>query len=487
MARVRARSTRGSADSLALRTVNKINSVAARATRGLARVLRTLALPLVLCAGPAAVAQEGQPSSEQLELFKNLPPEQQEALLAEYARSREKSGEPASERAPGRELGGERPPDDTRAKRRLTPLAAGEGYETQGLPRLAAAASVIIDLKPQREGEADEELTPLRDRILRGNPYQLDRFGRIQLPGFEPLPLLGLTEELAAKRLASDPELSAFAIRVTMLPLEPIGEEALEPFGYDLFTDSPSTFAPVTDVPVPSDYVVGAGDVLRVQLFGNVNRSFSLEVGRDGQVSFPQIGPIAVGGTRFADVKDDLEARVSEQMIGVRANVEMGETRSIRIFLLGEVPQPGSYTVSGLSTVTSALFAGGGINRVGSLRNVQLKRSGRVVKALDLYDLLLRGDTSGDAPLLPGDVVFIPTVGAVVAVSGEVLRPALYEIEPGATVVEAILLSGGLTPKADAHEARLERINERGERAVTNVDLSSLAARSQRLQKGRPA
>ncbi len=441
--------------------------------------LRSLALPLLMCLSGPALAQEPPVSDEQLEILKSLPPEQREALMEEFLRSTElgERGEPTSPAAARADV------------RRLSPRAPDLEPEE---PRLEAGSSIIIDLAPPAEdasrldqsAEDELRLRELRERILRRNPYQLDRFGRLQLPGFEPLPMLGLSEELAAKRLATDPDLSAFEIKVTLLPLEPVGEEALEPFGYDLFTDAPSTFAPVTDVPVPSDYVVGPGDELRIQLFGNTNRSLTLRVGRDGQVSFPQIGPIGVGGKRFAAVKADIEDRVSRQMIGVRANVEMGETRSIRVFLLGEVPRPGSYTVSGLSTVTHALFAGGGISRVGSLRNVQLKRSGAVVKKLDLYDLLLEGDTSNDARLLSGDVVFIPPVGALAGASGEVLRPAQYEIRPKATLGELVELCGGLTPKADAREGRLERINEQGERVVLNVDLTSREARALPLRAG---
>lgn len=456
--------------------------------------------PLLLCASATAWAQTPEISEEQMEIFKSLPPEQQEALMEELLRSRE-PGEGDTERRTDstRDTSGrqEARPGSDRARtqrdvRSLSPLLLEEEPE---IPELEAGSSIIIDLRLRAlkdEAQRDKARSPivqsqleeLRDRILRRNPYRLDRSGRLQIPGFEPLPMMGLTEELAAKRLATDPDLSEFLIKVTLLPLQEIGDEALKPFGYDLFTDAPSTFAPVTDIPVPADYVVGAGDELRVQLFGNTNRSLTLRVDRNGQVSFPQIGPVAVGGKRFAAVKQDIESRVSRQMIGVRANVEMGETRSIRVFLLGEVPQPGSYTVSGLSTVTNALFVGGGVSRVGSLRNVQLKRSGQTVKTLDLYDLLLNGDTSNDARLLPGDAVFIPPTGATVSVNGEIIRPAIYEIRPKATLADLIYLSGGLTPKADAREGRLERINDRGERIVMNVDLTSPDVRAMPLHIG---
>lgn len=462
--------------------------------------LRAFMASLLLCASATLWAQTPEISEEQMEIFKSLPPEEQEALMEELLRSRE-SGASDTERrtdstrgTTGRE--DTRPGSDRgrtqRDVRSLSPLVLEEEPE---IPELEAGSSIIVDLRLRvlkDEEQRDKprlpavqlQLEELRDRILRRNPYRLDRSGRLQIPGFEPLPMMGLTEELAAKRLATDPDLSQFLIKVTLLPLQEIGDEALKPFGYDLFTDAPSTFAPVTDIPVPADYVVGAGDELRVQLFGNTNRSLTLRVDRNGQVSFPQIGPVAVGGKRFAAVKQDIEGRVSRQMIGVRANVEMGETRSIRVFLLGEVPQPGSYTVSGLSTVTNTLFVGGGVSRVGSLRNVQLKRSGQTVKTLDLYDLLLNGDTSNDARLLPGDAVFIPPTGATVSVNGEIIRPAIYEIRANATLADLIYLSGGLTPKADAREGRLERINDRGERIVMNVDLTSPDVRAMPLHTG---
>jgi protein involved in polysaccharide export with SLBB domain len=273
-------------------------------------------------------------------------------------------------------------------------------------------------------------------------------------------------------------------VKITRLDLLPVGDEALKPFGYDLFTDAPSTFVPATDIPVPPDYVIGPGDQLRVQLFGSTNRTLTLTVGRDGQVSFPEIGPISVGGQRFSVAKLSIESRVSGQMIGVRANVEIGQTRAIRIFLLGEVEMPGSYTVSGLSTMTNALFSGGGISHTGSLRNIQLKRNGQLIRTLDLYDLLLKGDTSSDARLLPGDVVFIPPVGPTVSINGEILRPAIYELRSNTSVGDLVALAGGFTPKADPRQVRFEQLNARGERIVTNLDFSSDAARAKALANG---
>jgi len=201
-------------------------------------------------------------------------------------------------------------------------------------------------------------------------------------------------------------------------------------------------------------------------------------------VDFPELGPIAVAGLRFAAAKAMLEQRVGEQMIGMRGSVSMGALRSIQVFVLGEAERPGSYTVSGLSTITNALFASGGVKPIGSLRNIELKRSGQVVTRFDLYDLLLNGDTSHDARLLPGDVIFIPPVGITVAVSGEVQRPAIYELREGAAASEILHLSGGLTPQADPRTAALERIDDRRNRTVVDLDLSTTQGVATRLQSG---
>ena len=185
-------------------------------------------------------------------------------------------------------------------------------------------------------------------------------------------------------------------------------DQKLKQFGYDLFAGTPTTFAPATDIPIPSDYIVGPGDNIQVQLFGKENAEYDLVVSREGQLRFPGIGPISVAGLRFDELKQNLQERIARQMIGVKANITMGTLRSIRIFVLGDAIRPGSYTVSALSNMTNALFVSGGIKPIGSLRNIQLKRNGKVVTTLDLYDLLLSGDTSGDKRLQPGDVIFIP-------------------------------------------------------------------------------
>ncbi len=250
-----------------------------------------------------------------------------------------------------------------------------------------------------------------------------------------------------------------------------VADEPLKPFGYDLFATGATTFAPATDIPVPADYVVGPGDSVRVQLFGNDNGNYSLLVGRDGQINFPKLGPIAVAGQRFENVRQLLTERVARELIGVQSSISLGELRSVRVFLTGDVRQPGSYTVSSLATITNLLFVGGGVTEVGSLRQIELKRNGRLVQRLDLYDLLLHGDSSGDARLLPGDVVFVPPVGARVSAAGAVKRPAVYELDQEESVDEVLELAGGLLASVNTGTAQIERF-EGNKRAIRQIDLA---------------
>ena len=261
-------------------------------------------------------------------------------------------------------------------------------------------------------------------------------------------------------------------------------EEPLKQFGYDLFAGTPTTFAPATDIPIPTEYIVGPGDNVQIQLFGKENADYDLVVSREGKLRFPGIGPISVAGLRFDELKNSLQKRIKRQMIGVNANITMGTLRSIRVFVLGDVIRPGSYTISALSNMTNALFVSGGIKPIGSLRSIQLKRAGKVITTLDLYDLLLRGDTSNDRRLQPGDVIFVPPIAATVGVAGEVKRPAIYELKGTQTIADALNFSGGLLATAYPKLTQLERITASGEKTLIDVDATNAAQLEKSLHDG---
>jgi polysaccharide biosynthesis/export protein len=503
--------------------------------------LRTAIVLLLI--GVVAGAQTPTPTADQLNMFKNLTQEQQDSLLqsvlgkGDGAARKTDSQLNAPETVEKRndrngELERESQNDKTKDGRTLrrsdedpelraddtvlidlTPVeldkdgnliaqntgnqAAGSsipgstagisGADSTSKDNKSASASDFGRLRAEQKTRTPEETSRsavVRDRILKGNPYKLNRFGVLEIPGLPSIPLAGLTADEATRRLSADPDLRDYTVKLTLLRLEPLDDEGAKPFGYDLFKGVPSTFAPVKDIQVPIDYVVGPGDTFSIQLYGNETASYSLTVGRDGRIKFPKLGPIAVSGMGFDAARAALEHRVSQQLVGTQVSVTMGDLRSIRVFVLGEAEKPGSYTVSGLSTMTNALFVSGGVKTIGSLRNIQLMRNGHLVSVLDLYDLMLRGDTSGDRQLMPGDVIFIPPIGTTATVYGAVRRPAIYELKKEKTAEQLVGIAGGLSPDADASLAQLERIEASQLREMRNINLNSSAGRDTEISNG---
>ncbi|EDP57769.1 SLBB domain-containing protein [Vibrio sp. AND4] len=261
-------------------------------------------------------------------------------------------------------------------------------------------------------------------------------------------------------------------------------DEELKRFGLDLFAGSPTTFAPVSDVPVPANYTVGAGDEVVIQLFGKENTTHRLRVNRDGTINFPSLGPVQVAGMRFSDVRDSLNQRVQEQMIGVRSDISLGEMRTMQVFVMGDAYKPGAYTVSALTTISQAIYYSGGFGDSGALRNVQLKRNGQVIRKLDMYDLLLKGDARNDVRLLPGDVVFIGAVGDTIAMDGEVNRPAIYEVKPGETYKQAIQMAGGFTANAFSEQVEVKRYAAKGARDALTLNFSQAQDQHTKVKDG---
>ena len=255
-------------------------------------------------------------------------------------------------------------------------------------------------------------------------------------------------------------------------------------FGYDLFAGAPTTFAPASDIPIPSEYVIGPGDNIKLNIYGKENMQLDLIVDREGQINVPPLGPLYVAGLSFKELKEVMAQEAEQRAIGMNVIATLGELRSIRIFILGEANRPGSYTVSALSTITNALFVSGGIKKTGTLRNIQLKRNGRVVTSFDLYDLLLRGDTSRDDRLLPGDVLFIPPIGDTAGVGGEVKRSAIFELKDEETFDQLIALSGGFLPTSYLPATKVNRIDDKGKRIVIDLDLTNKTNTKQPLKTG---
>jgi len=243
-------------------------------------------------------------------------------------------------------------------------------------------------------------------------------------------------------------------------------------FGQNLFAYVPSTFAPVERIPVPADYVVGPGDELLIRVWGQIDMNYRMVVDRTGSIYLGKVGTFSVAGLTYDHLHDYLQTQLSRMYKNFELSVTMGELRSIQVFVVGQVRRPGTYTVGSLSTLVNALFACGGPSKSGSMRRIQLRRGGKVITTMDLYSLIVSGDKSQDAPLLPGDVIYVPPVGSLVAMAGSINLPAIYELKEQATLKDVIGYAGGLSNTVAGNHAIVERIDNHQARKVTEVSLN---------------
>ncbi len=229
-------------------------------------------------------------------------------------------------------------------------------------------------------------------------------------------------------------------------------------YGSDLF-NTPQAYAADTALPAPADYVLGAGDEVRLQVWGPLDFTTNLVIDRNGQVNIPKVGVITLAGVAVRDLEKNLQSHLGKVFTNFQANASLGRLRGIQVYVVGQARQPGTFQMSSLSTLVNALFASGGPSANGSMRNIELKRAGKTVSTLDLYDFIARGDKSKDLPLMSGDIIVIPPVGPRVAVTGAYDQAAIYELKTGATSVADILsLGGGVPSLAQTKKALLERI-----------------------------
>jgi len=247
---------------------------------------------------------------------------------------------------------------------------------------------------------------------------------------------------------------------------------SLSQFGYDVFQKPVSTFAPVTDVPVGPDYVLGPGDAFTVTLWGRINVQYPVVVDRAGEITLPDVGVLKVSGMNFEKVQDYLRHEFERKYTDFKMAVTMGRLRTIRVYVVGEAQAPGSYSLSSLSTVINALFAASGPSKNGTLRKVQLLRNTESRVTIDLYDFLLGGDKSKDVRLQDGDTIFIPLIGPVVGVAGNVKRPAIYEMSKPMNLAEVLQLAGGITYAGWLQRVQVERVDRHEKRIVADFDIS---------------
>ncbi len=260
----------------------------------------------------------------------------------------------------------------------------------------------------------------------------------------------------------------------------PISRDLIQ-FGYEAFRTLLPTLTPAVNLPVSPDYRLGPGDSLILYVWNipgtALYDSASLTVDRTGAAFVPQVGSVLLQGLTLAQAEEVLRTKLARYYSGFELRLALGELRAISVYVAGEVVRPGTYTISPFSTVLDALFAASGPTKMGTLRSVRVIRTGRIVEEVDLYDFLLRGDRTVGPSLQAGDTIFVPTIGPVAGIAGEVKRPAVYEVRPGSTISTLLAMAGGPLPTAQLDRLQVER--PQGAAGKLILDLSFDAGRGQ--------
>lgn len=245
----------------------------------------------------------------------------------------------------------------------------------------------------------------------------------------------------------------------------------LSQFGYDYFTKGPSSFIPESAVPVGPDYIIGPNDKFTIYLWGGVEESYNVTVSRDGSITLPRLGTLVVAGLTFAELEDFLLHKFREYYPDFEMSVTMGSLRTIEVFIIGELKTAGTYSLTSLSTVISALFASGGPSKTGSMRDIKVYDNEQLIKSIDLYEFFIKGTRGNDILLQQGYTIFIPIIGPVVGIAGHVKRPAIYEIKNEQTIGDIIELAGGVLPTGHLQNVIVERIIDHKRRVINSFNL----------------
>lgn len=359
---------------------------------------------------------------------------------------------------------------------------SGQGFNANDLSRLRssdisdAQLQTIIDRGEQEGISAAEAINLAKARGLSPSVANelLKRAETLQSQADKPV----VSQQSLRKELVPAKITDAANLSDTLVAEEMVGPQI---FGSSLFGNRQSLFEPAMNIPTPLNYVLGAGDELIIDIWGATTNFYQLQVGNEGSVTIDNVGPVYVHGLTMEEAEAKIIEKLKLLYRGLRpgqadqttyASVSLGRVRSIQVTIIGEVKTPGTYTVSSLSTVFNALHSAGGPGKIGSYRQIELIRDNRIYAVFDLYDMLLRGDQSGNLRLNDQDVVRVATIKNRVEVAGHVRRPALYEVKDDETLAQLIEFSGSFNDSAYTRQVKLIR-NSETERMLITVPRSA--------------
>lgn len=343
------------------------------------------------------------------------------------------------------------------------PLAPSSGSNPLQPGMLPPGASA--QQSPQQSGSM--QMTAPIPKVAEGAPQGVQTAAPVQNAAPQPASLSESSAELSNAERAM---LDAGSGADKSTPQE-FKVKRLKQFGYNFFRPESQGFAPLSDVPVGPDYQLGAGDRIVMTAWGSLEGSYELEVNRSGELVLPKVGPVKVAGTTFGQLPRLLTGHLSKVFRDFNLNITMGKLRMIKVYVVGEVKSPGDYSISSLSTLINALSAAGGPTTNGSLRSISIIRDGKQVDAVDLYSFFLKGDKSRDIRLQPGDTIFVPTVGPVAGIAGNVRRPAIYELKDEKNLKELLELGNGIIPTGYLQRMQISRVEASDKKIVTDINL----------------
>ena len=251
-------------------------------------------------------------------------------------------------------------------------------------------------------------------------------------------------------------------------------QKPMERFGLDVFRNSDNDLDVIPmDLPVGPDYVVGSGDSLSINLWGSVSQRFVRTVDREGRIALPETSPLPVTGKSLGEVQLEVQHALRSVFRQVSADVSVSRLRTVRVYVVGEVAEPGAYDISSLSTPLNALFVAGGVTARGSLRSLKHFRGKQLIEQVDAYDLLLHGTHSDLKRLESGDTLLVPPIGAQATVEGMVRRPAIYELLGETSLADVLDLAGGILPAAALRHIEVQRLEAHDKRTMLTLNLSS--------------